>query len=346
MGKDVVLHVHEVSKSFGDQSVLNNINLEITSGEIFGIIGPSGCGKTTLINILTGNLFPDKGSVFFEPKTFTKFDSEENFLEPLHFNPPLLKKTIGYSPQVPSLYDKLSCFENLDLFGSLYQIPEDIKEVNIKILLNLVGLIDFKDKRASDLSGGMRKRLDLACSLIHDPKILILDEPTSDLDQVLRKQMLELIRKINKKGTTVIMSTHFLDEIESLCDRIAIVDQASIKFIGSPRELKAKSETDLLVKILTESRSYDSLKTILKKKYAQAEFVEKDHLHIKIKNVSNITTYADNILSLLKNSKERVIEFSYTSSGIGELFEELTKKDEHHKVKSKLKKIKLEKWKL
>jgi ABC-2 type transport system ATP-binding protein len=345
--KDIVLKLRSVSKSFNKQEVLKDISIDIKRGEIFGIIGSSGSGKTTILNAITGNIFPDKGKIFFEPKAYTKFDQKEEYLEPLHLNPYMLKKSISYSPQTPSVYDKLTCTENLDLFATLHKIPYDIKKVNINILLDLVGLKEAKKKKAEELSGGMKKRLDLACSLVHDPKILVLDEPTADLDLILRKQMWNLIKKINSKGTTIIMSSHFLEEIKGLCDRIGILNHGKLEFIGSPKEIKKRKESALIIKIETAEKNYKPIENKINSIYnKKVVFNTSDILEIKINNVINHSFEAHKIFTIANNSKQKVLEFNYTKEGIAELFESVQKKQEEPKKEIEIVKKKTKKWKL
>ena len=269
---------------------------------------------------------------------------------PTLLHPKLLRHTLGYSPQSPSVYDKLTCQENLDLFGSMYNLPTDVKVINRKILLRLVGLEQDAHKRADALSGGMKKRLDLACSLVHDPKILVLDEPTSDLDPFLRKQMWMLIKRINQKGTTVIMSSHFLDEIEGLCDRIAIINNNKVEFLGNPREVKKKSK-DVTLKIETEEAKYDALKKVLAKTFKNSRFYIGDSLEITIKNVRNLGTVTQKAFNAVKKAKQKVLHLSYSKTGISEAFEKVLEikpedSEDLNSFTGKMKEIKLSKWKL
>ncbi len=267
-------------------------------------------------------------------------------MEPLQLNPNLLKKTIGYSPQSPSVYDKLTCRENLDLFASLFNISPEIKKININILLGLVNLKEFEDKRAEALSGGMRKRLDLACALVHDPKIVLLDEPTSDLDIMLRNQMWDLIKKINEKGTTIIMSSHFLDEIETLCDRIAIIHNNTLAFIGSPRDLRLQKNRGLTIKLETATRDYTAISEKIKTEYPNSEIHMSQIMEIDIKNVTVPQATVQKITQIILQNNQEIVDFSYSKEGLSEVFKEITGHkiknpdrliDEHHKLKEKLK---------
>ncbi len=247
---NTVLKVEGLRKTFGKKIVLDNVYLEVEKGEIFGIIGPSGSGKTTLLNLLVGFYQPDKGdvTVAHSKKFFSVFKNRQE-----------LKSLVGFSTQKPSIYGKLTCKENLTHFASLYGVGLHEAESRAHGLLRVVGLDGNADVLAADLSGGMQKRLDIACALIHDPAVLILDEPTADLDPILRTSMLHLVREINKHGTTIIMSSHFLGEIEHLCERIAILRNNTITEVGSPDELKRLYSRDFVVHLQTVRKDYASV---------------------------------------------------------------------------------------
>ncbi|MBD3354724.1 ATP-binding cassette domain-containing protein, partial [Candidatus Woesearchaeota archaeon] len=222
-----------MTRGFKDKKVLKNISLEIKKGEIFGIIGMSGSGKTTLLNTLIGFLDPEKGDIYYYNKKTKKH-------EPISEDPLEKRKMFGFATQMPSFYPKLTIEENLDHFGSLYNLKSKTRKKNIKRLLKMIGLKSEKDLLAQTLSGGMEKRLGIACALIHDPDVLILDEPTANLDPVLREETWELVEKINRSGTTVIVASHLLDELEPICGRIGILHNHSLVKIGTPDQLKGK----------------------------------------------------------------------------------------------------------
>lgn len=324
-----VLSLRNISKSFGKQKVLNNISLDIGRGTIFGIVGSSGSGKSTLLNIITGNLSPDTGDLLFEPKDLARYNllDDQSHLQSVHRDFLALKRTVGYSSQDPSFYDKLTCKENIDFFGSLYKLPKDVLKINSQILLKLVGLDTWTNKLAGDLSGGMQKRLDLACSLVHDPKILVLDEPTADLDFILREQMWNLIQKIKQKGTTVVMSSHFIDEIESICDQIIILNNSRIEFIGSPEELKKKKNAGLVLRIQTVEKDYSSLKKKIMSVYrSKSDLTFKESsgsLVLTLKGVKKEEVEISKLLDIVHKSKQKIINFNFTREGISEVFQGL-----------------------
>jgi ABC-2 type transport system ATP-binding protein len=210
------IEINNLKKSYGDVEVLKGINLKIKEGEIFALLGPNGAGKTTLMRIIAEGLRYNEGEI----KIFGKDLSKE------------VLTLIGYSPQENISYDLLTVEENLKFYADLYNIPYK----RIEELINIFKLP--KDKKAKDLSGGYKKRLNLAISLIHNPKILILDEPSTGLDVSSRKELWSLLKELKDMGKTIILSTHHIEEAEEIIDRAAIMNSGKIIAVGSVKELK------------------------------------------------------------------------------------------------------------
>ena len=221
-----------VSKSFRKNQVIQDINLSINEGL-------SGGGKTTLLNIIAGFVHPTDGEVVYVSKVT---NSEKN----LHKNLSKIKRHIGYTPQHNSFYPKLSVQENLFHFGKLYNLKHETLVGNIRNLLNFTHLIDHRNVLAEHLSGGMQKRLDISCSLVHKPKILILDEPTSDLDPILQQEILQLMKGVNQQGVTVIFASHHLEGVESVSSKIAMIHKGKLHAYGSLDEFKKPYTKDHL----------------------------------------------------------------------------------------------------
>ena len=237
-----IIQFRNIKKSFGKRVILDGVNLEIDEGEIFGIIGMSGSGKSTILNTLIGYHEPEQGDILFYSYKDKKYKSAiKNIIE--------LRKTFGFAAQNPSFYPRLTVEENLLHFGALYKIPKKVIKENAKHLLELAELYEERKQLAQTLSGGMEKRLSVACSLIHNPKVLILDEPTADLDPIRRKETWELIKEFHKKGTTIIIASHFLAELEPVCTKIAILHDHKISAVGTPAELKKYYNKSSLEKI-------------------------------------------------------------------------------------------------
>ena len=223
--REPIIEIQSVSKTFGDFKALNDISLDIEKGTIFGLLGPNGAGKSTLINILSCQNRPSSGSVYISGLDVVS-DKKD------------VLSIIGVVPQENSFYDELTVAENLRYFGSLYGVTViDIKKRTHRIL-EMLQLTEKKSSRASTLSGGMKTRLNIACALIHKPEVLILDEPSVGLDPVSRKALWDTIREVNSEGTTILITTHYMDEADLLSDRILIMHRGNIVVEGTPEELK------------------------------------------------------------------------------------------------------------
>ncbi|MFD2044196.1 ABC transporter ATP-binding protein [Ornithinibacillus salinisoli] len=220
--------IQNVSKKFGKHQVLMGINLEIMEGEIFGLLGPSGAGKTTLVKELAGFDTPTSG---------------ENYVLQEKMPSLQLINRIGYMAQSDALYEDLSAKENLQFFASLYGLKGKQQKQRIDDVMEMVNLSAHLHKLVSDFSGGMKRRLSLAIALLHEPEILILDEPTVGIDPVLRKGIWDSFYELNRKGTTIIVTTHVMDEAEK-CDRLGLMRDGSLIAIGTPNELKENTNAN------------------------------------------------------------------------------------------------------
>ncbi|MBI4143664.1 ABC transporter ATP-binding protein [Candidatus Woesearchaeota archaeon] len=247
------LNVNAIEKSFTGKRIIENLSFMVCSGEIFGIVGPSGCGKTTLLNIIIGFLKPDKGTVTI---------SREAVEIPVQN----ARSFFGLSTQTPSVYPNLTVMENLMHFASLYNLPRSEARRNADKLISIVNLQESRDTLAQNLSGGMLKRLDIACALINNPNILILDEPTSGLDEKLRKEVWNLIKSINNLGTTILVASHFVTEMTKICDRILRIQNGKGKEIDPRESYKISVETKTNKNItITTKKPIQELKTITEK---------------------------------------------------------------------------------
>ncbi len=208
------------------QPALAGVDLTIGAGQLHGIIGPDGAGKTTLLRILSTVILPTAGSA-----KIAGFDVIKQ--------PEAIRERMGYMPQAFSLYPDLSVLENLQFFADINGVPRDRKGARIDELLEFARLTDFTDRRSENLSGGMRKKLALACATIHNPDILLLDEPTTGVDPVSRRELWHLLSRVIQQGVTVVVSTPYMDEAER-CNTVSIIDKGSILATGAPLALEAK----------------------------------------------------------------------------------------------------------
>ncbi|HZN75500.1 MAG TPA: ABC transporter ATP-binding protein [Micromonosporaceae bacterium] len=212
--------VNDIHKRYGDVRAVDGVSFEVSSGEFFGILGPNGAGKTTTLEIVEGLRQADRGEV-------TVFGES-----PWPRNTALLPR-IGVQLQASSFFERLTAREQIRTFASLYGVPA--KQADS--MLELVGLADKADTRNERLSGGQQQRLSIACALVHGPDLVFLDEPTSGLDPQARRNLWDVLREINAQGRTVVLTTHYLDEAEVLCDRVAIMDEGRILELGPPASL-------------------------------------------------------------------------------------------------------------
>jgi len=219
-----MISVQDLSKRFGALQAVDRVSFTVSRGELFGLVGPNGAGKTTTISMISGLLRPDEGTVRIE---------DYNLWE----SPRAAKRLLGLVPQDLALYQEFSARENLRFWGGLYGISRSQLRKNTEELLERVGLADRAREPVSRYSGGMKRRLNLAIGLVHQPKALLLDEPTVGIDPQARNNILEIIRDIARQGTTILLTTHYLEEAEKLCDRIAIIDRGRILQTGSLGEL-------------------------------------------------------------------------------------------------------------
>jgi ABC-2 type transport system ATP-binding protein len=235
-----MITVRSISKSFGNIEAVKNVSFTINKGEIFGILGPNGAGKSTIVNILNTLVKPDKGDVIIDGVNIK--DNGDN-----------IKLIMGVVPQEIALYEELSAYENLMFWGGLYDIPKQELTTNVNRTLEIVDLVNRKDDRIKTFSGGMKRRINIACSLLHNPRILVLDEPTVGVDPQNRNHIFEVIERLNNEGMTIIYTTHYMEEAERFCDNIAIIDVGRIIAQGTLKELRKSSDVkDLLIIKLTD----------------------------------------------------------------------------------------------
>jgi len=221
------IDVQNIVKQFGDFTAVSGISFAVEKGEIFGLLGPNGAGKSTLIRMLTTLLPPTSGSASVNGFSIvTQADD--------------VRKSIGVIPQAMTSDLELSVEENLLIYAKLYSVPRERRTALIRELLASVELTQWADKQVKNLSGGMRRRVEIARGLVHEPRVFFLDEPTTGLDPVSRVAVWEMLRKIKaERDLTVLLTTHYMDEADKLCDRIAIVDHGHLKALDSPMKLKA-----------------------------------------------------------------------------------------------------------
>ena len=289
----------DVSKFFGDHKALDSATIKIEDGATIGIVGPNGAGKTTLIRLLCGILKPSKGQIIIDGKDLQKHPTE-------------IKKIIGYLPEEPNLYERPKAGELLEYFGLLYGVPREKINQRIDELLTLVGLSDRKDWRVSSFSKGMRQRLAISRALIHDPKIIVFDEPTMGLDPLTSRKIRDFIKTL-KKDKTIILCTHYMYEAEQLCDKIAIIDKGKIKAYDTIENLKKIYIKEKTFKIGLKNMKKEILDRISLDKNLKVEEKGENYLVIKARDYEDLNYVL----------REEVIYFEDLTPSLEDVFIEL-----------------------
>jgi len=306
---DPLFKLRNVTKVFGKTAVLSNVTIDVMPGEVLSIIGASGSGKTTLLSTLIGFYTPDKGEVLcrIRKKTGTIFQSVERMQ---------IKRIYGFASQLPSFYRKLTVSENMAYFGSLYHLSSAAIKKNTQALLNLMDLPP--DVLAENLSGGMERRLDIACAMIHHPDVLILDEPTADLDPSLREHVNAIIQIINKQGTTVVIASHHLHDMERISTRVVLLTKGRVLDAGTPVELIRKHVKDKTIILETYPGDY---KKILSRITIPYELHTKGtRITLSTKNLQGLLT---ELMPILAEEKESILTLHVIEPTLEDVFLEL-----------------------
>jgi ABC-2 type transport system ATP-binding protein len=303
-----VIRAENLTKVFNKNIIaVDHINFSVYEGEIFGFLGPNGAGKTTTINMLTTVLKPTEGTA-----SILGFDIVKQANE--------VRKVIGVVPQEYTADEDLTGYENIMLCADLYGVSRDTARKRALELLELVNLIEFKDKRVETYSGGMRRRLELACGLINRPKILFLDEPTLGLDVQTRAAIWDYIRHLKEEyDMTIFMTTHYLEEADALCNRIAIIDHGKIIASGSPNELKDSLGGDIITITIKENVDVTDIISSIEK----VKEVKKENNTYRIKAESGEVT-APIIIEALRQKGYTILRLSVSEPTLNEVYLEYT----------------------
>ena len=305
-----VIKAEGLTKVFSKHlTAVDHVDFSVKQGEIFGFLGPNGAGKTTTINMLITILKPTEGKAYVVGFDIAKQNND-------------VRNVIGVVPQEYTADEDLTGLENVLLCADMYGIPRRIAKERAEELLKLVELTDFKDKKVQIFSGGMRRRLELACGLINRPKVLFLDEPTLGLDVQTRAATWNYIRKLKKEyGMTLFMTTHYLEEADALCDRVAIIDHGKIVVVGSPEELKHGLGGD----VITLGSKEDADVSELIREVEHVKDVKREDGSYRIKaEYGEITT--PSIIEALRKKGYTVTRLSLTEPTLNEVYLEYTGK--------------------
>ncbi|MCX8073576.1 MAG: ABC transporter ATP-binding protein [Candidatus Binatia bacterium] len=242
--REVALRVEGLRKSYGSVVAVQGLSFEICRGEVFGLLGPNGAGKTTTISMIATQLRPTAGDAFV-------------FGHSVRNETRRVRALIGMVPQDVSLYPQLTARENIKFFGRMYGVPKAKLEQRVQELLELVGLENRQDEPVQEFSGGMKRRLNLAVSLVHEPKLVLLDEPTVGVDPHSREKIFSIVRSLREAGTAILYTTHYMEEAERLCDRIGIMDEGKIIAMGPLMTLLSDAGCSEVIHVRGLPRAFD-----------------------------------------------------------------------------------------
>jgi ABC-2 type transport system ATP-binding protein len=265
-----MINVSNLKKTFDTVDALKGISFHIPQGECYGLLGPNGAGKTTTISIMSTIFEPDDGEI-----TIAGYDLKKNPLD--------CKKNIGVVTQEIALYNEFSAYDNLLFWGGMYKISGKVLKERIDETLDLLGLTDRKNDKVKTYSGGMKRRINIGTALLHRPKVLFMDEPTVGIDPQSRNLIFEVVEKLHKEGTTIIYTTHYMEEAERLCDRIGIIDNGEIIAQGTLNELKTSGSMKESV-VISYTNLTDKLYNTIEKEWKDLQRFE-DTLHFYSMNI-------------------------------------------------------------
>lgn len=306
-----VVEVKNLTKEYKNVKAINNLSFEVKEGEILGLLGPNGSGKSTTINCILSLLNYKNGSI--------KIFGEE--MKPDAYS---LKRWIGVVFQEVAVFDELTVFDNIDYFCGLYIKDKTTRKKYIEEAINLVGLEHYKKFYPKQLSGGLLRRLNIACGIAHKPKLIFLDEPTVAVDPQSRNNILEGIKKLRDDGATIIYTTHYMEEVEILCDRIIILDKGKIIAEGTTEELKEYANIDEKITVEVNNITDKVLDTIKKLKYVHEVKLEANILIVTYKKGKN---NLGELIDCLKNNKVVYNKIFSERPTLNDVFLNLTGKD-------------------
>jgi ABC-2 type transport system ATP-binding protein len=307
MSSENSIEVSNLVKRYGNVLAVDNLNFDVKKSELFGFLGPNGAGKTTTIRLLTGQTRPTSGSLKVSGKDVTREPNEA-------------KEHIGVVPENSNVYDEMSAWDNLIFAGQLYRVPRNEREKSAKELLELFGLYERRKDHARVFSKGMKRRLTIAAALVHKPSILFLDEPTSGLDVQSSRMIRNLIKELNKAGTTVFLTSHYIEEADQLCHRVAVINKGRIVAVDNPEKLKASVEKHQIIEVSfdkTQNLEHELAKLKDTKKVMQ--FGDKFRLHVR-----NTSEAVPLLVDFSKENGLKIISINTLSPSLEDVFVEMT----------------------
>jgi ABC-2 type transport system ATP-binding protein len=299
--------VHDLTKHYGDMIAVDSISFDVKQGEIFGFLGPNGAGKTTTLRLLTGQTRPTSGSA-----TVAGYNIVHESIK--------AKEHVGVVPEVSSLYDEMSAWDNLIFAAELYGVPRNERGKRAKELLELFGLYARRMDHVGNFSRGMKRRLAIAAALIHKPKILFLDEPTTGLDVQSMRMIRNLVKELNANGTTIFLTTHYIEEADQLCQRLGIINQGKIAVVDNPEKLKASIEEKHIVEI-SFSQSSDVSDKLRGLKYVSDVSRLGDKFRLYVEDTSEAVPI---LTDFARNSGLKIISINTLKPSLEDAFVKIT----------------------
>lgn len=303
-----VIELDKLVKKFDDFVAIDNISLSIDKGEIYGLLGPNGAGKSTTISTICGLVRPSSGDIKIMGTSIKKHDVN-------------IKRKIGLVPQKIAIYEDFTAKENISFFGELYGLRgRELKEA-VERALEFVGLKEVKNKKSKEYSGGMLRRLNIACAIVHNPKIIIMDEPTVGIDAQSRNHILDSIKKLNEEGTTIIYTSHYMEEVESICTKIAIIDHGKVIVEGTKDELKSIVDDKKTLSLTLNSYEEINIEEIKSIKGVLSVYQDDNLVTINTsKNVNNL----DKIINYFTRNEISIGDIGYREVTLETVFLTLT----------------------
>ncbi|MFP4457307.1 MAG: ABC transporter ATP-binding protein [Clostridia bacterium] len=305
-----MLTLSNISKSFGDITAVNGISFELNKGEVLGLLGPNGAGKSTTISMIATLIKPDSGSIKYLDTAISKTNNK-------------IKQDLGYVPQDIALYPTLTGLDNLKFWGSAYGVKKDLLNKRINDISEIIGIESRLKDKVETYSGGMKRRLNIGCALLHKPKLLILDEPTVGIDPQSRRHILDSVKYLNENGTTVLYTSHYMEEVEYLCDRICIMDQGNIIAKGTKKELIDLSKIEKQIIIEVSKNPKEVSLSIAKLPYVSSSDWGENVIRINL--LSNNNSYID-IMHIIADSDSKLLKMDIKEVDLEAVFLALTGK--------------------
>jgi ABC-2 type transport system ATP-binding protein len=304
----MIIEIKNLVKRYKDFLAVDNVNLAINEGEIFGLLGPNGAGKTTTINTIVGLTKIDSGEIKIFGKNLKQHEIE-------------IKKNMGVVPQELAIFGELTAYENVTFFGKLYGLKgEDLKD-KVEQALNFTGLWERRKDFPKNYSGGMKRRLNIACAIVHQPKIIIMDEPTVGIDPQSRNHILQSVKELNRLGSTIIYTSHYMEEVEELCTNISIMDHGKVIASGSKEELKALISSQDKISIEVANLNFTLMDNL--KKLSRVIDCSNEGNTIKVtsdKNSKNLS----NIIDIINSNDSEILSINIEKPTLEGVFLTLT----------------------